>query len=220
MITPLHLCRLRLNPEHPEVQRDVQNGVSMHKRLLKAFPERPEARENRALFGLLFRTEPEGIPLPTLLVQSEVVPDWSCLPRGYLHPLAGFEMRRIETQISNLPTNRVFQFRLRASPVRTIRSPMMHRGRRVPLLEVEEIRDWLARKGNAGGFRLLSPPSVQRERPVQDRKRSPGPLVLQSILFEGRLQVTDPVLIAETIRQGIGPGKAYGMGLLSLAADA
>ncbi|MCY1372989.1 hypothetical protein D9M69_602340 [compost metagenome] len=34
--------------------------------------------------------------------------------------------------------------------------------------------------------------------------------------FEGRLQVRDPVAMAQALRVGIGPGKAFGCGMLSL----
>jgi CRISPR system Cascade subunit CasE len=38
-----------------------------------------------------------------------------------------------------------------------------------------------------------------------------------SVLFEGVLQVTDPDGFRETLATGIGSGKAYGFGLLSIA---
>jgi CRISPR system Cascade subunit CasE len=37
------------------------------------------------------------------------------------------------------------------------------------------------------------------------------------VLFEGRLEVVDPGKAQATLKQGIGPGKALGLGLLSLA---
>lgn len=43
------------------------------------------------------------------------------------------------------------------------------------------------------------------------------PVVLHTATFEGRLQVTDPQLLTERLLNGIGPAKAYGCGLLTLA---
>lgn len=43
------------------------------------------------------------------------------------------------------------------------------------------------------------------------------PVVLHIATFEGSLQVTDPHLLTERLLGGIGPGKAYGCGLLTLA---
>jgi CRISPR system Cascade subunit CasE len=42
-------------------------------------------------------------------------------------------------------------------------------------------------------------------------------VVLHLATFEGRLRVTDPTLLAAALVNGIGPAKAYGCGLLTLA---
>lgn len=42
-------------------------------------------------------------------------------------------------------------------------------------------------------------------------------LTFGDVLFEGRLMVTDAALFRQTLEQGIGSGKAYGFGLLSVA---
>lgn len=51
----------------------------------------------------------------------------------------------------------------------------------------------------------------------------PGPkphkLTFGSVLFEGRLRVTDAERFRATLAAGIGSGKAYGFGLLSIAPD-
>jgi CRISPR system Cascade subunit CasE len=43
------------------------------------------------------------------------------------------------------------------------------------------------------------------------------PVVLHTATYEGRLQVTDTKLLTEHLLGGIGPAKAYGCGLLTLA---
>lgn len=40
---------------------------------------------------------------------------------------------------------------------------------------------------------------------------------MNSVTFEGRLRITDPALLTEHLLTGIGPSKAYGCGLLTLA---
>ncbi|MFI9624608.1 type I-E CRISPR-associated protein Cas6/Cse3/CasE [Streptomyces sp. NPDC052042] len=42
-------------------------------------------------------------------------------------------------------------------------------------------------------------------------------VVMNSVTFEGRLRVTEPALLTERLLAGIGPSKAYGCGLLTLA---
>lgn len=56
-----------------------------------------------------------------------------------------------------------------------------------------------------------------RQRRSFDKKKSQHPVVLRTVTFEGLLEVTDPVLLTERLLGGIGPAKAYGCGLLTLA---
>ncbi|MFJ3840586.1 type I-E CRISPR-associated protein Cas6/Cse3/CasE [Streptomyces sp. NPDC090054] len=42
-------------------------------------------------------------------------------------------------------------------------------------------------------------------------------VVMNSVTFEGRLRITDPAQFTEHLLAGIGPSKAYGCGLLTLA---
>ncbi|MFQ6144179.1 type I-E CRISPR-associated protein Cas6/Cse3/CasE [Streptomyces seoulensis] len=42
-------------------------------------------------------------------------------------------------------------------------------------------------------------------------------VVMHAVAFEGRLRITDPALLTERLLAGIGPTKAYGCGLLTLA---
>ena len=121
-------------------------------------------------------------------------------------------------------------------------------GTRVPLHGEEEQLRWLARKGTAGGFELLhvkvssmlaDPEAYKKHGPVPDtlandegictisyhgtQKAGEGKvndISLASVLYEGRLHVTDSELFMETLKKGIGSGKAYGFGLLSIARSA
>lgn len=52
---------------------------------------------------------------------------------------------------------------------------------------------------------------------VHGGRRETGRLTFGAVLFEGRLRVTDADTFRETLARGIGPAKAYGFGLLSIA---
>lgn len=99
---------------------------------------------------------------------------------------------------------------------------------------------WLDRKGTSGGFRLASiarspffaedaeaaelpDVRVAVEDDLRGARRDPAlggarkQLTLSPVLFEGWLEVVDAEALRGVVAQGIGPGKAYGCGLLSLA---
>ncbi|SHF58518.1 CRISPR system Cascade subunit CasE [Streptoalloteichus hindustanus] len=58
---------------------------------------------------------------------------------------------------------------------------------------------------------------IARERRSFSKRDGKPPVVLSTATFQGRLRVTDPELLTERLLTGIGPGKAYGCGLLTLA---
>ncbi|SFE15787.1 CRISPR system Cascade subunit CasE [Actinopolyspora alba] len=56
-----------------------------------------------------------------------------------------------------------------------------------------------------------------RERRSFAKKRGSKPVVLHTATFEGRLRVTSVELLRRALLYGVGPAKAYGCGLLTLA---
>lgn len=61
---------------------------------------------------------------------------------------------------------------------------------------------------------IISARNTQRFRKKPSNKH---PVVLTTATFEGRLRITDTEAIRHTLLNGLGPGKAYGCGLLTLA---
>jgi CRISPR system Cascade subunit CasE len=101
----------------------------------------------------------------------------------------------------------------------------------VELRREEDQLAWLARKGEQGGFRLVgvavqpdlpdtrvtTAEKVRGQRPAHDDAARMA-LRFGAVVFEGRLEVTDREVFLRTLHQGIGSGKAFGFGLLSVAS--
>ena len=86
--------------------------------------------------------------------------------------------------------------------------------RRVFLRTAQERADWLRHQGEKGGFRVVS---LQEDTPFDlHGKRSPGNICLRAVRMMGRLEITDTVRFVDAYQSGIGPEKAYGMGMLLL----
>jgi CRISPR system Cascade subunit CasE len=235
-VTALYLSRLRLDARERAVRRDLADCQALHRTLLAAFPQAHAATGSaRAHFGLLYRVETiaddGSVPV---LVQSCVAPDWTRLPPAYLLPdwdeVDGYAVRRLDSRYAELRAEMALRFRLRANPTRRVaRQGDRLSGKRVELQREEDQLAWLARKGADGGFRLLE---VRTAAGVADVRASHGVNVLGrrpqeregrrrmtfgSVHFEGRLAITDADRFRVTLEAGIGSGKAYGFGLLSIA---
>lgn len=59
---------------------------------------------------------------------------------------------------------------------------------------------------------------IERSHERFTRRRGEPPVSLNLATFEGELQVTDPDLMTRSLLEGIGKAKAYGCGLITLAA--
>ena len=79
--------------------------------------------------------------------------------------------------------------------------------------------NWLARKAEQSGFRLLSVRTANEAvlDGVVHRESREENLRLLSVQFDGLLQVQVAELLRLAARDGIGSGKGFGFGLLSLA---
>ncbi len=172
------------------------------------------------------------------------LPNGYCLQIGGIE---NPQSKCIDAHYAALRSGLRLAFRLRANPARVdpkTRAEGQRRGKRVDLRGDEQWLRWLWRKGQAAGFGLISAetgqllereprlpgnvPAVRvtaqsrrwghQQRPQVVSKDSRGnPLTFASVLFEGLLEVTDADRFRQALVEGIGSGKAYGFGLLSIA---
>lgn len=223
----MYLSRLDLNPRNRFVRKDMADCASMHITVMKAFPQSYEgpARER---WQVLYRADiARSTGRVTLLVQSGIQPRWEHLPSGYAPTPTGDQpVKCLDDAYNSLERGLRLVFRLRANPTKRLPSPAESRipGKRVELRTQEERVAWLERKADAGGFSLVqtrAAPHVANVRigPGDQHvgRRADADLAFGAVLFDGELEIVDETIFRQTLSKGIGPGKAYGFGLLSIA---
>ena len=232
-----YLSRLLIDLRRRDVQADIADCHRLHTRLMAAFPAASSPTNAREQFGVLFRVEPFGDePLARVLVQSNQPPDWATLPTGYLGPTPDARgnpaVRTLDDEYERIVTGMQLRFRLRANPTKRIsdRSERAEdakmRGKRVELRREADQLAWLERKGAESGFQLVrvalaganTIPNVRvGDRPKQHGRQGDRRLHFGVALFDGLLAVTNPAAFVQCLDVGIGSGKAFGFGLLSIA---
>lgn len=202
----IYLSKLELNPASRQVQSELRDPYQMHRTLCRAFGD-GVIEQARPLFRVEEARNRLGVQV---LVQSLIEPDWTRLPvdaRYWQSPDKPVPMKAYQPVFTQ---GQRLAFRLKANP--TVRKD----GKRVGLYDEQGHERWLQRKGDLHGFRLLTlnqtPAVVLKSRMKSERT---GQWV--SVTFDGFLKVVDPVLFLGAVHNGIGSGKAFGFGLLSLA---
>jgi CRISPR system Cascade subunit CasE len=225
---------MRLGSTH-QARRWLTDLYALHQLVMSGFPDdcAPDARRR---FAVLFRLEEDR---RQVLVQSAIEPRWlvSSLDVEIDGP------KPLEPLLDRVKEGEIWRFRLRANPTRRVArtatfGPDPDRGRlrperpesvgrRVAIRSDGERLEWLARVGRAKGFELVSSGGAAlgtlnvRVRNVGSLSiRAPGrsaPITIEVAEFEGFLRVRHRDLFTTALRDGIGPGKAFGCGLLSIA---
>ncbi|GGR11459.1 type I-E CRISPR-associated protein Cas6/Cse3/CasE [Deinococcus ruber] len=214
----MHLSRLTLNPRNRQVQSDLRNPYDLHRTLTFGWAD--EGQELPTGERVLWRLDAEQPP--TLLVQSVTTPDWSRLMSrhpGYLDTFKVTALDPARLDALSQPEGR-YRFRLRANPTVTKREDQEGEARnqkpkRYGLYSADAQAQWLVGLAARSGFVAERFEIVSSER---FRARKGKALVtLAAATFEGELRVTDAPQLRAALQHGLGHGRAFGMGLLSLA---
>lgn len=213
------LTRIVPDPRSADARRDLASAVGMHRRLMGLFPH-DAGPDSRARFGVLFRTEdtPAG---PHILMQSTHQPDATQLPDSYGTSLS----RPLDALLDALRPGLPLRYRCVASPVRkpgaTTRAA--YNLPAVLPLHGAAADEWWTRQADTAGIKPLTLHSqpLDAARGIRGTRGSGKEQHVRHarIRFDGTAAIIDPDLLRTKITEGIGRGKAYGCGLLSIAPD-
>jgi CRISPR system Cascade subunit CasE len=215
----LFLYKLILNLDDQAVRRDLANPYDMHRTMARAYADQEQGLVRPHLWRL---EAPDAANQPYVLVQSAEVGSWSALPPGYLLSLR----ERLWEPAEVLKEGRPVVFRVRANPT-VSRVPAgaiseadnqqstRERRKRLGLSREVEQLEWLHKQANRFGLGAVEA-SVSQSKRLSFRKRHIN-VTLASAQFDGKAVIADPAALLAGLCSGIGHGKSFGHGLLSLA---
>lgn len=210
--TAATLTRIRLNHHSPDVRRDLADAVNLHKTVMRLAPDDlgPNARQQA---GLLFRLDDDVEPV--LLVQSRQPPGLDRLPDKY----GTAESRDLAPMFSALTSGLAVHYRITANastrlPDQADSRPGHRRRGKVIKLTGERALAWWDDRATRSGLALHTIDATPCS--FRARRGQPGPMHPLT-RFEGIAEITDPDRLRHALLNGIGRGKPYGAGLLSLA---
>ncbi|MEV0141644.1 type I-E CRISPR-associated protein Cas6/Cse3/CasE [Streptomyces globisporus] len=223
------LSRLVLNPAHQQVYRDLGNTAVLHRRVMSLVPD-GLGDNPRATAGVLFRLDTDREGPPVLLVQTRVAISLGRLPNGY----AEAQTRDMTPMLSALRPGLPVRYRFLGNAVRRCgRNSTVGSWKQAIPLNGEDAVQWWADRAPASGLALrsclssASDPMTAYHAPASppdgrgsgtSRKQGQDIRVpYAATLYEGVAEVRDPAKLRAALLAGIGRGKSYGCGLLSLA---
>lgn len=191
------------------VQGGVPDSYGWHQRLWQCFPNVPERKRD---FLTRIDTLEGAFRLWLLSPHRPVRPGW-CPPESFA----------VKEIADSFLSHRYYAFDLRANPVKCLvqrneQGERVGRGKRVPLIDPHDLRDWIDRKARQGGFRILDDHPLEIGPMVKNHfRRNREAACHGGVEFRGQLEVIDREQFKTTYYSGIGSAKAFGFGLLLLA---
>lgn len=177
--------------------------------------------------GFLFRVDPLPGGRAVILVLSALEPDWNYAFRNAGYLLVG--PPAVRPYRPEVVAGQRFRFRLRVNAVFRAREASKHpsgepidkkwAGKRIGVPgDQEALRNWLDRRAQAAGFVVQKLIAAQAGYAyVSNSKGGTTNQHLRSVCYDGILEVADVEAFRQALVRGIGPAKAFGFGLLSIA---
>lgn len=154
-----------------------------------------------------------------LMILSEDRPDLSDAASKYAPQNdSSWQTKDYSNLLQRIKNGSIWRFRLTANPTQSV-CVQGERGKVKACITVTEQKEWLNKRTDASGF-ILDPDGFDvvhshwyKFQKGNDKNR---PVTLCGITYEGILTVTDEEKFIELLTNGIGRGKAYGMGLMTV----
>lgn len=211
----MYLSRLKFHALDPRAAKLLGNRYRLHAALMRGYADAGEDER------VLFRVEPVAgrSAWQDVLVQGRNAPDWTPLLEDYGHACQA-QSKAFTVEPS---AGQHYRFRLLANPTVT------RDRKRLGLVGEGAQREWLERRAEASGFRLLDCTVIDEgllpawkkdegQQPPKGQKPKGKRLTIRTARYEGLLEITEPQIFGKALESGIGPAKGLGCGLLSLAA--
>ena len=186
------------------------NPYLLHKKIWQLFPDKADEKR-----PFLFRVENLGQRgVQHILLQSSYKPQQV---QGEL-----LLLKSKEVQLNGITNGRKYQFLLRANPTKKIKDisgKTTNQGKvRVPIIDETEIIAWLNRQFE-GIAEIEAVTLVQQDLLYfkKDKENQKHVGKIQTVTYSGILTVMEAEPLINKIKEGIGPAKAFGCGLLTLA---
>lgn len=174
--------------------------------------------DHRASHNILWAVNHSQAAHPTLLVstpprvrmilQSDIPPDfdyWRCQDwtPALLHPPS------ISEYTPTIPEGRTIEYQIVIHPRRNVTIKGIRKT--IVASHNDDINHWWQRKAAAAGLTLPNSPDIDRPATLTSQAKN---LSIKHFRLTGKATITDSGRYAQAARQGIGPARAYGCGLL------
>ncbi len=212
----MYLSKVDINPARRSARYLLASPQRLHAAVLAGFPPDEPLKGERGE-RVLWRID-RWQSAYRLYVVSPGKGDFTHLAEQAGWPVAGcWATRNYEPVLRNLTLSQELRFRLTANPTHSSSADASGgRGKIYAHVTADQQLMWLKERAPKCGIDLHQVNVVARDQ--VDFRRGKQRVTLARATYEGILRITDTGELRHTMVAGLGRAKAYGCGLLTLAA--
>lgn len=206
----MYLSRIALDTGRRETMRALYTPSILHGAVEASFP----GERKRRLWRVdVLRGQ------TCLLLLSDERPRWPRVQDQFGFPDQPWETKDYQPLLDRIIEGSRWRFRLRCNPTKSVPAGEHERGRVEAITIAAGQREWLVLQGIKHGFSVVEGGfdvvSSEWKRFGKGNEHGREIVLLQAV-FEGVLTVTDAESFKEALTKGIGRGKAYGLGMMTV----
>lgn len=207
----MYLTRAKLDIYKRETQLALSASGRFHGAIERAF----EQKQNRNLWRIdKLRGE------YYILILSEEVPNLKDFMEQFGDSKSPAETKEYDVLLNKIMDHSVWHFRMVANPTHSVKTKS-GRGKVMAHVTPEHQMEWLKTKAAANGFELVDDNCFvlanEWKNFYKNAREKDMRVRLMLVAFEGILRVTDVDAFRNALISGIGRGKAYGAGMLTIS---
>lgn len=203
----MYLTKLELELSNPGVRAALRDCQKMHKLVTGLFCTQRKDTD------VLFRSRIKGTLVELYLYSKQPV-----LLNRLLPSIRLIAQRDITSILDKMKNGQTYGFQLVTMPFKKVAEKESRNSRRRVFHTSEERLAWLGRKAIQGGFCILSVSETPAEKITANHPAElGGSLTMDTWCYTGLLQIRDVDSFRKSFTEGIGPGKAYGLGMIILS---
>lgn len=202
----MFLSRIHLNTELRKTQLAFQSPNLFHGAVESSFVNKQERN--------LWRID-KYMNQYYLLLLSEEKPNLENIINQFGYNGEYGEIKEYDGLLNRLENGQIWRFRLVANPTCALKQE----GRKSKIVahtSVGHQLEWLEKKAEKNGFIVRQSNVIASDWKIFKKKNNSAKVRLKESTFEGILEINDVELFKKAMLKGIGRGKVYGMGLLTI----
>lgn len=207
----MYLTKFNIEINDTRAIKILTNVNEMHKLVMKGFPN-VESADARKSLHVLYEVNMTKKNV-SIIVQSDMLPDYTF--DGAENLIKNVEQKDLSPVLNKIENEKVLRLEVISEPYKKVKNLNSKNSRRHVLTNFYEKMEWFKRKLEDKGCRIIKA-DVKDDQLLVSGNKNGHKISYHPSKYTCLVKVTDEDAFKEMLQNGIGSGKAYGMGMVKV----